>query len=246
MLCSPINLFRDQVNARMDIEEIKLRLVRPATKFVAGGFRPTHEHDESWLGKVFLFRPDEAIPLNAAGEQMLPYAQFHLPSLPYTCPALADVRVLTLFISREFPEPFEPMGGNWLIREYGDADVLVNKSLSVADSPLKAFPLKAELMDDFPLWDGGGVPEALEDEILDLERAGTIESYYDLITHVYEHKIGGYPSFCQSGVEPEEGFEFVFQISSDAKIHLNVVDNGSLMFWKNTATGEWQLYYDFY
>ncbi len=121
MLCSPINIFHDQVNTRMDIEEIKLRLVRPATKFAAGGFRPTHEHDESWLGKVFLFRPDETIPLNAAGEQMLPYAQFHLPSLPYTCPALADVRVLTLFISREFPEPFEPMGENWLIREYGEA-----------------------------------------------------------------------------------------------------------------------------
>ncbi len=65
-------------------------------------------------------------------------------------------------------------------------------------------------------------------------------------THTYEHKIGGYPSFCQSGVDPGEGFEFVFQISSDSKINLNVVDSGSLMFWKHNETGEWALYYDFY
>lgn len=36
------------------------------------------------------------------------------------------------------------------------------------------------------------------------------------------------------------------QISSDAKINLNVVDSGSLMFWKHRDSGEWALYYDFY
>ncbi len=37
-----------------------------------------------------------------------------------------------------------------------------------------------------------------------------------------------------------------YELSSDAKINLNVVDSGSLMFWKNVVTGEWALYYDFY
>ncbi len=231
----------------MDIEEIKRRLARPATKLVAGGFRPTHQDDESWLGKVFLFKPTEDIPRNEAGEQMLPYAQFHLPGLPYCPPALADTRVLTVFLSQRFPEPFEPMGGNWLIREYGHDDVLVRKDLSVSHSHLKPFPLKTEwVAEDMPLWDGGGVPADLEDEVLELKRQGKLNSYYDLVTHCYEHKIGGYPSFCQAGVEPDEGFEFVLQISSDAKINLNVVHSGSLMFWKNSVTGAWALYYDFY
>lgn len=231
----------------MDIETIKQRLARPASKFVAGGFRPTHADDESWLGRVFLFRPDEDIPLNAAGEQMLPYAQFYLPALPFSSPMLAGVRVLTVFISAAFPDEFEPMGGNWLIREYSTDEPLVRKELAVPGSFLKPFPLKVEAVaEDYPLWDGGGVPCDLEREVLALERAGHIESYYDMVTHCYEHKIGGYPSFCQSGVCPGDDFEFVFQISSDGKIGLNVVDSGSLMFWKHRVTGEWAIYYDFY
>ncbi|MBV4549539.1 DUF1963 domain-containing protein [Pseudomonas sp. SWRI102] len=231
----------------MDKEEIKSRLARPATRFFAGGFRPTYNDEESWLGKVFLFRPDEGIPRNEVGGEMLPYAQFHLPNLPFCSPALKNTRVLTVFVSEPLPEAFEPMGRNWLIREYGPGDVLVRKDLCVAASHLKPFPLKAEFVaEDYPLWDGGGVPAVLEDEVLKLEREGKLESYYDLVTHAYEHKIGGYPSFCQSGVEADEGYEFMFQISSDAKINLNVVDSGSLMFWKNPLTGDWVMYYDFY
>lgn len=231
----------------MDIEELKRRLSRPATKLIPGGFRPTDEDDESWLGRVFLFRADEGVPLDAAGEQMLPCAQLHLPNFPGSSALLPGVRVLTLFMSRRFPEPFEPMGANWVIREYREGEQLMRKDLPVADSPLKAFALRGEYVErDCPLWDGGGVPLELEREVLKLEREGRIESYYDLTTHTYDHKIGGYPSFCQPGVEAGEGFEFVFQISSDPKINLNVVDSGSLMFWKNAATGEWAFYYDFY
>lgn len=231
----------------MEIQEIKQRLARPAVKLIAGGFRPADTGEESWLGNVFLFRPDEEVPTNQAGQPLLPYAQFYLPNLPFNSPLLTGVRVLTVFVSAPLPEHFEPMGSNWVIREYGPDDILVRKALPVEGSFLKPFPLRAEVVqEDFPLWDGGGIPEDLEHEISKMEREGVIESYYDLITHTYEHKIGGYPSFCQSGVDPGEGFEFVFQISSDAKINLKVIDNGSLMFWKHVETGEWALYYDFY
>ncbi|UZE09086.1 hypothetical protein [Pseudomonas corrugata] len=57
----------------MDIQEIKQRLARPAVKLIAGGFRPTGTDEESWLGKVFLFRPDEGLPANQAGQPLLPY-----------------------------------------------------------------------------------------------------------------------------------------------------------------------------
>ena len=231
----------------MDIQLIKQRLARPAVKFVAGGFRPSGTDEESWLGNVFVFRPDEGVPTSQAGQPLLPYAQFFLPAMPFSSPLLEGVRVLTVFISNPLPEHFEPMGNNWVVREYAADDVLVRKALPVDGSFLKAFPLKAQAVpEDFPLWDGGGVPADLEQAILTLERACEIPSYYDLVTHTYEHKIGGYPSFCQSGVVPGEGFEFVFQISSDAKINLNVVHSGSLMFWKHIETGEWALYYDFY
>ncbi|WP_295476523.1 DUF1963 domain-containing protein [uncultured Pseudomonas sp.] len=231
----------------MDIPEIKRRLARPATRFSVGGFRPTYAREESWLGRVSLYRPDEDLPVNRAGKTLHPYAQFYLPALPWVSPMLDSVKVLTLFVAWPFPRPEEDMGDNWLIREYRDLDELVEKDLSAPDAFLKPFPLSASLVEeDYPLWDGGGVPRAVEDAVLALEHAGTISCYYDLTTHCYEHKIGGYPSFCQSGIEPLDDYEFVFQISTDDKIQLNVVDNGSLMFWKHKTTGDWFLYYDFY
>ncbi len=94
----------------MDTSEIKQRLARPAIKFSAGGFRPLGTDEESWLVNVLLFRPEEGVPTNQAGQQLLPYAQFYLPALPFTSSLLKGVRVLTVFISNLFPEHFEPMG----------------------------------------------------------------------------------------------------------------------------------------
>lgn len=62
------------------------------------------------------------------------------------------------------------------------------------------------------------MPTDVEQARLKLERTGEIQSYYNLITHTSEHKIRGYASFCRAGVDLGEGFEFIFQISSDAKI----------------------------
>lgn len=232
----------------MDIDRIKRQLARPATRFFAGGFRPAGTDEESWIGRVFLFADGEDVPLDASGAAMVPLLQLHLPTLPVVPAALQGIRVLTIFISAQLPEVLEPMGANWLVREYAADAPLQRRVLPPADGQgLAPFPLRAERVDeDYPLWDGGGVPWALAEEILTLEDAGRITGYYDVTCHAYEHKLGGWPSFCQSGIDPGEGFEFMLQVSSDDKVGLNVVDNGSLMFWRHRDSGEWALYYDFH
>jgi len=231
----------------MKIEEIQSLLAKPAIAFETGGFRPTNENDESWIGRVFLFGPNEEIPKDKNGNDLLPLAQLYLSSLPFCVPCLQDIELITVFIAEDLPEEFAKMGDGWLIREYRTIKDLVRKDLKSPDSYIKPFPLKPILIEkDYPLWDGGGVPSDIEDEILALEENGEIESYYDIVTHSYLHKIGGYPSFCQSGVDFGNDFEFAFQISSDEKAKLNIVDNGSLMFAKNSNSGQWAIYYDFY
>lgn len=231
----------------MTPEEIRKKVARKASKLTAGGFRPSGELTESWLGRVFLFKPDESQPVNSNNELIFPLAQLYLPKLPYVPPCLNSIEVITAFIGREFPGEFEPMGEKWIIREYPRLEDLVKKDIKVGDAFLKAFPISCELFeDDWPNWDGGGLDIESSDAILEMEDKGDIEDYYDLANHEYGHKVGGYPSFCQSGINPGEGFEFAFQVSSDAKIKLNVVDSGSFQFYRNPQSKEWKIYYDFY
>lgn len=230
----------------MTVEEIKASLAKPATKFIAGGFRPNGHNNESWLGKVFLYKDDEEIPLDEKGEKMLPLAQIYLPSLPYCHSLLQNTKMLTLFVSPSLPGQLEEMGKNFIIREYHDLESLVIKEFDFEYSFLKSFPLKNEFIKaDYPQWDSYDTYD-MQNAIIELEESGEIESYFDITEHEYTHKIGGYPSFCQPGIDFGENYEFVFQISSDAKINLNVVDSGSLMFAKNVESGKWIVYYDFY
>lgn len=257
------------------IASIQDRLAKPISEFQTGGFRPTGERTEHWIGRVFLCKPDEAKPItDHDGKPLYPLAQFYLPDLPFVPEKLRHVTWLTVFMGEDFPsiegeygiekidengeacwEMHCELGKNgkgWLIREYTADDELVEYEYEQQGFP-KPFPLKATFKpQDFPLWDGGGVPCDIEDEICKLEDdelddEDSLDYYDDIVggNHSYAHKFGGYPSFCQSGIDFGEGFEFMFQISSDAKACFNVVDNGSLMFARNDE-GEWVLYYDFY
>lgn len=231
----------------MNIEEIQNALAKSATIFQTGGFRPSDRLDESWIGKVFLYAHNETIPLDSTGEQMYPLAQLYLPNLPYRHPILYDIDLITVFISPEYPKLFFESGKGWVVREYKSVHNLDRKELKNNNSYIKAFPLRPEFIErDYPLWDGGGVPDEIANEISRLRTNGEIDNYYDIIEHSYLHKIGGYPSFCQSGVSFGDGFEFVFQISSDAKARLNVIDGGSLMFAKNPGLDKWKMYFDFH
>ena len=244
-------MFKNGVFMDNKVEEIKRKIEKSATTFITGGFRPQYVLQESWIGAVNAYLPDEEIPKDEQGRLMLPLAQFYLPVLPFVPSKLKNIHIITVFVSQELPKIFEPMGKNWVIREYAQEKEIVFKELKNPDSCLKPCVLKASLVtDDTPLWDGGGLDEACEDEILELEKSGIIDDYYDIAEHYFETKIGGYPSFAQPGIGTTdgfgEGFEFVFQISSDEKANFNVVDSGSLMFAKNSQTNQWSVYYDFY
>lgn len=232
----------------MSPEEIKAALARPAVEFTTGGFRPTHAATESWLGRVYLGRPGETLPLDARGRPMWPLLQLVLAGLPAVPALLAHTQALTVFVSQELPVDTKPTpnGQNWLLREYQLGEPLVLNELATATSPLQPFPLQAgPLLTDYPVWDGGGADHLVED-VMALRRQGLITSYYDLVENHHGHKLGGWPSFCQPGIEFSPGFEFVLQIASDAKAHFNVVDGGTIFLAKNAATGTWEFYCDFY
>lgn len=200
---------------------IKRKQNKPFTKFITGGFNPTNSMEDNWIGKVNLYKKDEEIPLDFKGNLMTPLGQFNISSLPFIPEQVKDTKFLTVFISEdEYPQEFEKIGKTYVIREYFDVNELEIKQLINSKSSIKPLPLKAEYgKDDYP---------------------------YYLRGHHQGHKFGGYQSFCQEERTFPEGFEFVFQISSDYKAGFNFVDGGSLMFAKNVITNEWKIYFDFY
>ena len=229
------------------IENIKKQIVRTATEFITGGFKPTNSISESWIGKVYLFKENEEIPKDNNGNLMLPLFQLCLDDIENIPEILSDTKVLTVFISKELPVDLTPNGENWQIREYKKSDRLVVKELTNNASHIKAFPLKPEIVkEDYPIWDGGGLSVEMSEKILELENSGIIEDYYDIAENHYGHKVGGYPSFCQPGTYFGDDFEFVFQIATDEKANLNIFDCGTIFLAKNHNTGEWIYSCDFY
>ena len=107
------------------IEEIKKQLVKRATGFITGGFRPTNSNTESWIGQVYLYRESEDIPIDDNGKAMLPLLQICLEELPYIPDTLKGSKVLTVFVSENMPGRLAYNGDDWVIREYKEEDVLV-------------------------------------------------------------------------------------------------------------------------
>ena len=230
-----------QTDLQEKIKELQRKIARKITYFQTGGVRPRGAIDECWIGRVFACAADEELPTDQNGAPMLPLAQFYLPALPYVPQVLDGVKLLTVFISQDLIGKFdEDMDGLWAIREYKNEGELVIKELANPRSQIKPFPLQLKFAaDDTPVWDGGGLDADVVHEILELKRS--VGLYYPDVTAGLEYynctKLGGYPSFCQSGVSFGDGFQFVFQISSDEKAGFNVIDGGSLMFAKNPQNG---------
>ncbi|GAA3772554.1 DUF1963 domain-containing protein [Flavobacterium ginsengiterrae] len=230
-----------------EIEKIKSELVKKATGFKFGGFKPTNSISESWIGRVYLYLENEEIPLDNQGRQMFPLFQIYLKNLPFIPEILKETELITAFISQDFPMDLNKNGNNWILREYSDISQIVIKDLKNENSYIKPFPLSHHLIEkDYPVWEDQEISEDITDRINEMEDSGIIESYYDVVENHYEHKIGGYAAYCQSGINFGEDYEFVIQIASDEKAHLNIVDSGKFYFAKNRKTGEWLYYIDFY
>lgn len=233
----------------MTIGDIKQAIARRATEFKTGGFKPTHQPNESWIGRVYLYKADEEIPLTSDGDVMYPLLQLYVADLPGKPACLANTTLLTLFVGNDLPYGAgeEPMGNTWVLREYTANDQLEIKHW-VHPYPLyRSFPLKPVTVEaDYPVWDDPAMPADVADAVLALEKSGEISDYYDVIENYYHHKVGGYPAYSQPSEGFEEGFEFAFQVASDDKADFYLGENGTLLFAKNSTTGEWKVYVDGY
>lgn len=178
---------------------------------------------------------------------MTPLAEIWIERLPMIPKCLEGIALVTVFISEEMLEVCEPIDGGWLVREYMSAAEVVHKDLPEPDTYLNDLPISATRFDnDWPSrWDDIDFDS---DEVIVEESANSIEpdAGSDEGEHLRSHKVGGYPTFCQSPEHPGVGFEFAFQIASDDQINLTVVDDGALQFYRNPETREWTLYFDFY
>ncbi|MFQ9626728.1 MAG: DUF1963 domain-containing protein [Enterococcus avium] len=232
----------------MTIEEIKQVLGKKAISFSVGGFRPSFDASESWIGKVDLFHEEEDIPLDNEGLPMIPLMQLHLNNLLFVPASLEGVKLLTIFVSQNLPFDITSNGSNWVVREYQELSTIQKKEFPTYSDPLKPFPIKPTVIaEDFPIWDDSyNIPMTISNEILHLEREGVIEDYFETFDVHYEHKLSGYPTYCQSGIDFGEGFEFVLQIMSDEKVGFSIGDGGILFLAKNKETSEWRLYWDCY
>lgn len=230
------------------IEKIKNKLRKKAIVFNTGGMRPTKELGESWIGRVGWKLPEENLPTNGQGEKLSPLSTFFLEGLSYVPIELEGMKLITIFINEDVYDNLADgdLRDYFEIRVYNTLENI--EPCDYESTIIKPFPLKPELkQDDFPVWDGGGIPEDIEDQIIELEESESIEYYDDIVEGFYaQHKIGGYPSFCQSGYWPGEGYSFVMQISSDSKAMFNIVDSGSFYFFYNPENADWVVYCDFY
>lgn len=232
----------------MTVVEIKDKIKRKATILKTGGKKPTGNLLESWIGSVRWSLENESIPQDKSDKNMILLATIFIKELPYIPTELNGLDLLTIFMSLDVYDNLteEDLSPWFVIRQYSSLDGLVQREW-YADI-VKPFPLFPQLVDnDFPTWDCGGISSDVEDEILALENDEGVDYFNDICEEMYgQHKLGGYPCFCQSGYWFGNGYEFVIQISSDEKAKFNIVDCGNFYFYYNVEKEDWKVYCDFY
>ncbi|MBN1317777.1 MAG: DUF1963 domain-containing protein [Anaerolineales bacterium] len=228
----------------MDVEKLRDRLRRQANQIIVGGFRPPENKDASWFGRVNLARPDEGWPQHQ-GKPMLPLCQLNLTEMPFKPEALADVCLITVFISAiELPLETEN-GDGWELRAYSSLEGLVELKAAEYKSPIRPLPIRWELIEaDYPSYDD--VAFDLPDEILD--------EYEDYFETDESSKVGGWPFLIQSEIywAPHNRHpanpEYVFQIASEKRANWQWGDEGTGYFGRGAGrsrdvwTLNWQCY----
>jgi len=228
------------------ISEIKNALRKKALGFETGGIRPTNQLGESWIGKVCWQAQGDTWPLGEDGEKMIPLATLFVDGSEYIPNSLKDIKMINIFVDVALLDNLaEDSYKKWFkIYTYESLDNLVK--CDYTSEQLIPFTLTPQVIDnEFPEWEDVG--DELLDIISAMEENDNIEYYRDIYEDNYHsHKIGGYPSTIQGGLEYGEGYEFVLQISSDEKAEFNIVDGGNFYFGYNSTTKEWEVRCDFY
>lgn len=225
------------------IEALRGEWMRPASRMILGGFRPPSDPAASWFGRVNLALPDEGWPM-LEGRAILPLCQINVSELPYAPDGLAGVALLTLFVNdvsfewdgrsdgRRLPMPGAPNGEGWMLRTYSSLSSLVPLEAPEKFAAPRAFPVRWELVEDFPGWD-------------DAPHVARVEG----LANVHATKVGGWPSPVQADVSWDAArVEYVFQIDSEEKAGWAWGDAGTGYFGRNTGTARdtWQLSWQSY
>ncbi|MBQ9792258.1 MAG: DUF1963 domain-containing protein [Clostridia bacterium] len=231
------------------IDEIRDLLMKKAIVFNTGGFQPKNEMWESWIGKVAWQKADETQPLDKKGQPLIPIATIFLDGSDYVPLSIRDKKLITVYMDTAFWDNLDKddLQEYFVIRMYDNVKELV--SCNYTSSEITPFPLSAEyVINEYPQWeDIETLGEDVFDDILAVEK----ESGFDYYDYIFEqnnskHKVGGWPSSIQGGVGFDDGFEYAFQISSDEKAGMNIVDNGNFYFGYNKTTNQWSVRCDFY
>jgi len=233
-------------NIKTELDYIKNTLAKPAVIFETGGKRPTKELMESWIGRVGWKTSGEELPEDQGGEPMVPVMTLFIKNLPSVPETMKHIELITVFISVTAIEECILEEGDFCVRTYDSLEAL--ESCDWQTDYIKAFPLiPKSIEEDYPAWDSDDIPESIRNRILELENAGEIDYFEDIADDDDKcfHKIGGYPSYIQSGIT-WENYEFIFQIASDEKANFYFGDAGNIYFFYDKDEDRWGAHYDYY
>jgi hypothetical protein len=218
------------------------RKLRPASVAEIGGFRPPADPMTSWFGGKFVLPAGESWPVSMSGP-MIPLLQIVVAELPYKPPQFEGVALVQVFIdAKKLPLKLPAKNGDgWRLILRSDLSVLEPQLTPPELSNLRPFPVRwRRVENEAPSWD-----EAWQDRQHGafMRRADAIDLYHASYQNHVSTKIGGWPSWIQSAVEPG-GEKFVLQISSEEKPRWMAGDNGNLYVFE--VEGEWLLQWDCY
>ncbi len=230
---------------KREIEDIKKAIKKSAIIFETGGKRPTKELLESWIGRVGWKAANEEIPKDLNGDPMIPLMSLFIKALPYIPEVIKNVELITVFVSKDVIEECVFEDKDFVVRTYTSLEKL--EACEWQTDCIKAFPLIPKLIeDDYPEWDSEDIPETIREKILELENVEKIDYFEDIAgAGKCFHKIGGYPSYIQSGIAWEK-YQYVFQIVSDEKADFCFGDCGNIYFFYNKDEKRWGVHYDYY